>query len=632
MRREFTTLGLMALALGAISIAPILHGTTVALEREVVRTQIIEVPVEVPVFETCPDLTCPEPLACPEEVLCPDEVVCPAVPECPVAIRPEAETAKWPDIDGPVVERYQTTLIPRGDWVGVGTRLGLVATDRGAVMVHEDRGVVGVVQGPPDTVWTGVDRTDQIWAATADGTLWSSPDGENFRVKDQVVGASLWDLNGRQLIAASDSRLVVIDGGTRHEAVPEPDATYGFVGSQGEGVAVAQTDSGTTYVTTDGGGSWRQTKAPENLTRTGSWIRGTEKGDAALTARGSWSTALSWRRASRGYAWFSGRGSLHEGRVYYQWDAPLPTWEDPSPARKGNRYDAGEPVPTLSIDAWIKDKRDCTGATCLHYTWTDTLPNSPARFGFFRNGTCDSDNYSCEADDRTNKTPTFAVLDHRDDTLSIGLPPASCHTPRSVRTVAGAGLVVCDRGDETDLWMVDAGGQWFLETTLDVPAETLTMHWGSTTPFWGSIKPSVGADGTLLLHIGRPCDEDVPALVRAPLPLGSQGAWRWVETSGARTWRVGVEGEIYGFIQPDRDDPHGLQIIAVDGDGETSIVDEIQLENDLIDAYVGAGRVALETARLYTHTWHLVEAGALIDDFDMDIPETGHGAGVECPR
>jgi len=629
------TAGLMISTLGAIAIAPILRGAPPVEPSPPEGDPAVE---RQPELSTCPQpeihvapATCPDPESWAAPHSCP---ACPTVATAePETADPDTEpTAEWPDTQGPPVERYATTLIPHGDWVGVGSRIGLVETDAGMVMVHAERGVLGLVQPPERAVWTGVDRTDQLWAADEEGGLWSSADGVNFRKVDQVAGATLWDLNGRQVVAAAGDRLIVLSGDRRAESVPKPGATWVFVGSQGAGVAAAQADDGAVFVTADGGSSWESSDSTATLVRSGAWIRGSERDDASLTADGQWSRDLSWWQARLGYGSFREKASLHEGRVYYRWDAPLATWNDPPPATRGAHYDDGEPVASLSATVGFKRDRSCRGVSCLHYTWTHALPNSPARFGFFRNGTCDSDDYRCAAGDATVDTPTLGILDTRTGEVRVTTTPASCHTPRNVRTVAGAGLVVCDRDAETDLWMVDTNGTWFFEATLERPASDLTLHWGSTPAFRGSITPSVGADGTLLLHIGRPCAQDVPAVVRAPLPLGSEGAWRTVEAEGARTWRVGEDGIVYGFTQPDRSDPHGLRVVASRPEGAVVTVEELRVEDDLTDAHVEGNRVALETARSRAHTWRLVDGVDLTEDFEMDIPPNNHGAGVECQR
>jgi hypothetical protein len=522
--------------------------------------------------------------------------------------------------------------------------------DTAAGWFWADRAVDGRVHGPlklpSGARWAGVidhGGHDAIIGAMSDGRVLvatSIADAKRGRFSERGklpgFGASRWDAAAQFVVAARDDEVFVSsDGGERFiRSRPRRDAVVTNLLVRYDGVIVAQTSGSTTWISKAGAHWARSAYQPKGVERIGARIRdtggcgislsidgrtwldpttptGDETRDLAAKlsrldpdlAAAMWEAPVTWASAIylSSSPWPSRVPDLH--RV----DTPPPV-DHPPPKRRasGNAKSCtragGSVLGTLGGGGLRGVGSSCNLARCLPTALGDK-PH-PTVLSYYALG----DSYCTGADRCTRnatllRSPTLSVLDARSNVVRLVTPPKGCAL-ESVLSASGIGIALCRVDSRTRrVFTIDRSGKLYHEVDTNL----------------GGADPSVrmAIDGTLLITTGD------RSWVRAPLPLGSVGAWRSVSMTGAHAY-LPLPGGVALVVRSDRVDGSDL-VLYLDRPAAaaehlvTAGVHEHLLELDVVDQRViltthptsrfRPARDSTQTALI--HRWTLLSDGGL---------------------
>lgn len=514
---------------------------------------------------------------------------------------PPGEPAPWLL---PRFEPGRAHPLDRLSVVAHGERIALARSGELVIVTDRDEGLLGTLALPPDVVWIGVAGDDRILAADAHGLLLA---GKVAEVLEHGLssssgllfeGATAWDAAGEHVLAVVGSTMMVSADGGRSFRTTEPAGGVAIaaavVRADGVMVAISQSKPAITYLSGDGGTSWRRSSwHPHSLWREDAWIMG-------------WNRDATGVLDSEGRSWASGLDRYAVLTAYRGWDAdfssgsfepsagPWPTPTDPPapppPARplrgRPNAAFVGEAEDVMPVGGgigFLGDGAACSaGVTCLHGSVGDAPPPSQLDVRIFGDARCEVEATPCPPE--RWRAPHLGMFDHGLGTLRLGRMPRSC-TRVNVAQAPGLGLLSCIHDGGVSLMVVEANGT--VHTELEVPDALPDIDY-----------VMMAEDGTLLVPEIPTCEAWARAWVRRAVAAGQPEAWTRVELPGAHTWRPVGRG--YALAVADHPGGRGRSAdlwLAGPELEPRRVLERIPILVDVTGVRVDDGRVSLHADR-----------------------------------
>jgi len=559
---------------------------------------------------------------------------------------PLASTIKWPAgalaIELPPGEPAAWLLPPfepghdhpldRLAVVAYGENIALARSGELLVVSGRDEGLLGTIVLPTGIGWIGVGGGDRIFAADEHGRVYAA-DGVNDVLEHGLQptgpvldGVTTWDAAGERVLAVSGSAVMVSEDGARsfRSTTPVRRTTVVTAVVRADGVMVAQLQGtrSTSYMSADGGRSWRRSSwHPEQLWREGAWIMGWIDGEAGvLSSDGrAWAGGLDRASALEGYrAWdsdfFSGGLEPRTGRWPTPTDPPAP----PPPARPlrgrpgDGSFEGGVEGGGMGGILHGGDASCGDGLACLHGSVGEAPPSSRLDLRIFGDARCeDEEALSCPR--ARWRAPHLGVFDHGAGRVTLGRMPQVCDRVQ-VADARGLGLVSCKHQDTMSLVTVapDGTAHVELELSLGEPDPSYVM---------------MAEDGTVLVPEIPTCDQWARAWVRRPVAPGESGAWTQLELPGARTWRPVGRGYAVAVAEHRGGKGRSADLwLAGPGIEPRRVVEGIPVLEKVTDVRVDDGRVSLHADR-----WMVVRRDASLAEVELPSRERVVG-GVTVTR
>lgn len=489
--------------------------------------------------------------------------------------------------------------------VAHGERIALARSGPLVLVTDRDEGLLGTLALPPDVVWLGVVGEDRILAADAHGLLLMGTVAEvlahGLPTSSGLMfeGATAWDAAGEHVLAVVGSMVMVSENGgrsfVRTEPAPGTALATAFVRADGVMVALSQAARPTTYVSEDGGRSWRRSSwHPESLWREDAWIMGwdgAETGVLSTDAR-SWAGGVDRVAALQGFrTWSSDFLASGLEPAAGRWPTPSDP-PAPSPPVRPLRGRPRAAVRDSMVGMFgsgggfglglLGDGACSAGLVCLHGSVGEAPPPSQLDVRVFGDARCEVEATPCPP--ARWRPPHAGVFDHGVGTLRLARLPRACTRVDAAQT-PGLGLLGCTHEGGTSLMVVETTGT--VHTELEV---------SDAVPDVGYVM--MADDGTLLVPEIPSCGEWARAWVRRPVAPGQPEAWTALALPGARTWRPVGRG--YAVAVADHPGGEGRRAdlwLAGPERAPTRVLEGIPVLVDVTDVRVDDGRVSLHAER-----------------------------------
>ncbi len=464
------------------------------------------------------------------------------------------------------------------------------------IAIDDAHGVLGPIDPPDDALWIGLGASDELLAATLDGSLYAVPLTDSgrasaFALRYRIAGAKTWDAAGAW-VAASDGDAIWISndgGGSFRKSSPAKNAEVAVVLTRWDGVVVAQGPSGT-WITRDAGRAWTESVfEPTRLARIGGLVWNADWAcPVSLSADGK-----TWARETRDL--LAVMSLISRDRELSHFDrateAEHPVFdhlgvERPAPASVpsashavvtanpcANDVPAAESDPPAIDVPFLHSGTRCRGVSCM----AGSGPASPAptrRMRWFLNdGLCSAaspdDPTFCADDSSVTRAPGIVLVDSDSQRVAVRRVPDGC-APVSLWNTAGLSLLLCEDPHGARVYAASGDATWSDEGALSFEAAKV-------------YSPSTTGDGAIVMQIDCPGPR-CRAESRSPEPVGASAAWREVAVQEASSYRAVGGGLVLAAVRASPGDDDHLRIVVSKPDGGTdTLVAEVALTGDLVD-------------------------------------------------
>jgi len=458
-----------------------------------------------------------------------------------------------PWLEQPLPDGFLLTP-PGGPVFTVGVKAALAGKGMVAAL-HLERGLIGYLKLPADTMWAGLANGDEVLAATRSGVLYvadsldAAVDGV-FSVRSATDQATLWDASQSLVVAAAHGAVQVsTDGGRtfkRSMVAPGPIVQV-LVRSPGTVVVIQRGQvaaaSAAISVSLDGGKTWRLTSyARPSVTRFGGWI--VDSMSARFSVMDPCAVVLddqgSWRTVPRSQldrptqalaAWPEGTSSA--AAAYRGPARPLTVADAASvlgtaPVKRPCRA-AQARAERPEAEAEASEERGPSAQLGALLAIDEPGVGTRTSFALADDGICSSvDGGVCTGE--LLRAPAVVVRDFVLNTVEVVRPPDGC-TPWWLQSARGLGVLSCRTENYVDLYTIDRARRWAREARL---------------PAWvaGLDRLATADDGTILLADDCDVDGRCRVLCRNPADSGAAGAWWVPELDGAVAYRPLRRGRV----------------------------------------------------------------------------------------
>ncbi len=444
---------------------------------------------------------------------------------------------------------------------GFGGHVVLVAAtvDRkwSVVALHEERGVLGIVEGS-DARWIGIDGSDALYRVLQGGVFERAKDAiaasnDAWEQRAAVPDATLFAAAGSVVAAAvGDAVYVSVDGAANfRKSVPRAGAEVAELYARHDGVLVTSVRGKNwreeLFVSPDRGAHWaRSSLRTGGIDQMGAWIYSACSGGVLSSDGKTWVENFSGRFDTEP---LSRAIEIDTELIAHPREEFLNQTSPPAPGPADGAVIAGEHpcrgrhetvAPRVRMGSSGVNR--CEGVNCLVYRRYPPYPTRTA-IELFQDGLCEPHDGNarrwCTLPERLVRAPHALVLDDESKSARVIELPAGCR-PMSVRSAGGISVLACFAG-KPSLFVADRSGTWRAESSLEVSESSTSM------------SLQVTSDGSVLFHDDPREVRISHAWVRAPLSLGEQGAWRRLEYRDVAGWSAAPGGRALIVTVPEKD-------------------------------------------------------------------------------